>query len=96
LKTYVNEGGFIFAEATCGSAEFDRSFRALMKEMFPDSSLQPLPIDHPIWYAEGRVDPLKYPLEGVNACCRTSVVYSKESLSCYWELNRARAMTSFS
>lgn len=95
LKTYVNEGGFIFAEATCGSAEFDRSFRELMKELFPDSSLQPLAVDHPIWYAEGRVDPLKYPLEGVNACCRTSVVYSKENLSCYWELNRPRTMAGF-
>jgi len=99
LKTYVNEGGFIFAEAACGSRDFDASFRALMKELFPDSSLRALPPDHPVWYAEQRValNALSEgtPLFGVDACCRTSVVYSPRNLSCYWELNRQRAAEAY-
>ncbi|MBP89406.1 MAG: hypothetical protein CMJ64_22290 [Planctomycetaceae bacterium] len=89
LKQYINQGGFIFAERCCGGEGFDGSFRALMKELFPDSSLRLLPETHPVWFAEERVDP-KYlkPLLGIEACCRTSVVYCPEDLSCYWELNR--------
>ena len=51
-----NGGGVIFAEACCGSADFDRGFRMLMKEMFPDQEeeLRPLPDDHPIWRVQVR------------------------------------------
>jgi hypothetical protein len=89
LRQYINQGGFIFAEACCHGEGFDRSFRALMKELFPDSTLRLLPADHPVWYAEEKVDPKhQRPLLGIDACCRTSVVYCPEDLSCYWELNR--------
>jgi len=89
LRQYVNQGGFIFAEACCGGTGFDRAFRSLMKRLFPDNTLRLLPADHPIWYAEEKVDP-KYlrPLYGIDACCRTSVVYCPQDLSCYWELSR--------
>ncbi len=92
LKAYVNAGGFIFAEACCEGARFDRDFRALMKELFPDGTLRPLPADHPIWFAETKVlpDPEETPLLGLNSCCRTSVVYCPKNLSCYWELAKTR------
>lgn len=92
LRAYVDAGGFIFAENCCNGAGFDRDFRALMKEMFPDSQLAPLPADHPIWFAETKVipDPVETPLFGLNSCCRTSVVYSPKDLSCYWELGGVR------
>ncbi len=92
LRAYIEQGGFIFAEACdgqgCDGAAFDRTFRELMKAMFPDSRLRLLPPDHPVWYAEGKVDP-KYmrPLYGVDACCRTSIVYCPKNLSCLWELS---------
>jgi hypothetical protein len=91
LRAYVEQGGFIFAEACdgdgCNGTAFDRSFRDLMKAIFPDSALRLLPADHPVWYAEGKVNS-KYmrPLYGVDACCRTSVVYCPRNLSCFWEL----------
>ncbi len=87
LREYVNHGGFIFAEACCDSPDFDRQFRALIEELFPDSPLRPLPPNHPIWYAEQRVnaDYLR-PLFGLDSCCRTSVVYCPQNLGCYWEL----------
>lgn len=92
LRTYVQQGGFIFAEACddqgCDGAAFDRSFRDLMSEMFPHSRLRLLPPEHPVWFAEGKIDP-RYirPLYGIDACCRTSVVYCPTNLSCLWELS---------
>lgn len=89
LKTYVEQGGFIFAEKACGGDDFDASFRALMTELFPQSPLRPLPPDHPVWFAEEKVDGkfVQPVLEGIDACCRTSVVYSTRDLSCFWELD---------
>lgn len=93
LRDYVNQGGFIFAEACCNSAAFDAQFRALMKELFPDSQLRLLPPNHPIWYAEQRIDPQYIrPLYGLDSCCRTSVVYCPENLGCYWELARGKGV----
>lgn len=91
LRDYVDRGGFIFAEACCGGAEFDKGFRALMRKVFPEPEyrLRLLPPSHPIWGAEEPVDP-KYarPLWGIEHGCRTSVVYCPQDLSCYWELAR--------
>jgi hypothetical protein len=96
LKAYVENGGFIFAEACsgngCNGEQFDHDFRALMAELFKDSELRKLPPDHAVWYAQERVDPKHLPpdsefwLWGLDACCRTSVIYCPRSLSCYWEL----------
>jgi len=58
LRQYLERGGFLFAEAACGSEEFDRSFRALMAEVFPDRPLRPLPAGHALWR-------LGRPLKGV-------------------------------
>ncbi len=91
LQQYVQQGGFIFAESCCEGEGFDRDFRQLMAELFPDTPLRLLPQDHPIWFADERV-PAQYlrPLEGIDACCRTSVVYCPGELSCYWELATPR------
>lgn len=89
LKRYVEEGGFIVGENCCGGQEYDKKFYALMAELFPDSQLRRLEPGHPIWFADGRVQPEHLaPLFGLDSCCRTSVLYCPESLSCYWELNR--------
>jgi len=49
LKAYLDRGGFLFAEACCGREAFDQAFRALMADLFPDSPLEELPADHPIY-----------------------------------------------
>lgn len=96
LKAYVENGGFIFAESCCDDRGFDRDFKQLMAELFPENALRLLPPDHPIWYAEQKV-PAKYlrQLMGVEACCRTSVVYCPGKLSCYWELASNRQSTEY-
>jgi hypothetical protein len=86
LRDFVEQGGFILAEACCGRAEFDRRFQALMKEMFPEPGydLHRLGADHAIWRARHPIDPGSHSLWGIELGCRTVVVYSPEDLSCYW------------
>jgi hypothetical protein len=87
LKEYLAGGGLVFAEACCGEAAFDRDFRDLMKRLFPDDPLRPLPPDHPLWKASGKfaVGPKDCPLEGITRGGRTVVVYSPKPLAGYWE-----------
>ena len=95
LKEYVEQGGFIFAEACqgngCDGREFEKFFKALVVELF-EQPLEKLSPDHPIWFAESRVTPQDLPsdawLYGVQTCCRLGVVYSPISLSCRWQLNQ--------
>ena len=100
LRAYIDDGGFIFAEACCPrSEEFDRRFRQLVGEIFPEPEyrLNLLPPEHPAWNAEEIVPPgLQRPLMGVDYGCRTSLIYAPAtdgeakggmpSLSCLWEL----------
>ena len=101
LKDYIENGGFLFAEACqgdgCGdNVPYDKAFRALMVELFPDSKLEALAADHAIWTAQYKtIGPSKtWPLLGLQACCRTSVVYCPANLSCYWALNRPGIKTA--
>lgn len=95
LKSYVEQGNVIFAEACngdgCDGEAFDKSFRAEMEKIF-DRPLTKLPPTHAVWNAEATIDPSAMPegfwLYGLDACCKTSVIYSPISLSCRWELAR--------
>jgi hypothetical protein len=91
LREYVANGGFILAEACCGRQAFDRDFRRLMRDIFPDAELQPLEPNHPIWLASGKfaVSPKEFPLLGIKQGCKTVVVYSPRPISGYWEANAA-------
>jgi hypothetical protein len=86
LKAFVEQGGFIFADACCGSRAFDVGFKRLMKELFPDPSieLKALPEDHPVWRSKHLLAPDVHPLLGIDHGCRTVVIYSPADLSCYW------------
>jgi hypothetical protein len=88
LKQYVEQGGFILAEACCGREEFNQGFRELMRELFPDTPLKKLGPDHPIWRAHTVIPPNSFKLEGIEYGCKTVVVYSPEDLSCLWEANQ--------
>jgi hypothetical protein len=100
LRDYLDRGGFLFAEAYCGEgASFDKGFRELMQLVFPEPEykLRLLELEHPIWYAEEKVDPKQVrPIYGIDFGCRTSVAYAppdppkspRPSLSCLWELSR--------
>ena len=86
LRDYIEQGGFLFAEACCGRREFDRGFRALMKELFPEPEydLHPLAEDHAVWRAKWPLSPGDHALWGIEHGCRTVVIYSPDDLSCDW------------
>ena len=86
FKKYVEEGGFVVAEACCGSPEFAAGFRELVAELFPNSDLKPLPPEHAVWRAHFAVPPNEFKkLEGMTRGCRTVLVFSPEPLAGYWE-----------
>ena len=78
LRDYLDRGGFLLAEAYCGGTGFDSGFRELMRAVFPEPEykLRLLEPEHPIWYAEEKIDPQQLrPMWGVEFGCRTSVIY---------------------
>jgi hypothetical protein len=89
LKRYVDEGGFLLAEACCGTPEFARGFEALMHELFPDNQLVDMPPEHPIWKAFFAVSPADFRgLKVLERGCKTVVVFSPVPLAGYWEESR--------
>jgi serine/threonine protein kinase len=86
LRKYVEKGGFIFADACCGSQEFDQGFKKLIKQIFPEEEykLRQLSNDHPVWRAKHQLTPDLHPLWGIDNGRRTVVIYSPQDLSCYW------------
>ncbi|MBE3096751.1 MAG: DUF4159 domain-containing protein [Planctomycetes bacterium] len=98
LKDYLDRGGTLWAEACCGRAEFDKAFRSLVKELFPDAPLAELPPDHalykgkvgtPIYGAayspavQAESPALKRPvLLGLSRAGHLAVIYSPYGLAC--------------
>lgn len=92
LKDYLERGGFLFAEACCGMEGFDKGFRALAAEMFPDAPLERIALDSPLLNgqvgykidkvrlsgdAPGAESPTVEPrLEGLKIGDRWAVIYS--------------------
>ncbi len=97
LRRYVDGGGFIFAEACCGSMDFNKGFRELMTRVFDrNSQLRPLAAEHPIWTVHARLDAAEFNtrfdkdrvIQSVERKSRTVVVFSPQPLAGYWEDRR--------
>ena len=95
LKQYIEQGGFIFAEARngngCDASAFETSFTQFVADVF-NVPLRKLDATHPVWNAQVPIDVTKLPkdfwLYGAESCCRTAIVYSPISLACRWEVDR--------
>ena len=88
LKEYVNRGGTLFGMACCAKKEFDRSFRALVAELWPEDKLSPLPKEHTI-YTSPRPLAAKPALEALALAGgqgRLGVIYSPTDLCCRWHM----------
>ncbi len=103
LRRYVEQGGFIFADAACGGDAFGQAFAREMREVFPEPGyeLKPLDPQHPIWSIEERIDPVYVDpdgrwLWGIDFACKTSVVYCPGNLGCYWALDTPRDAKAYS
>lgn len=89
LKRYVEEGGFLFAEACCGDKDFASSFEQLLDRIFPGSQLKKVPPEHAIWTMFPGVSPEDFPdLLYLDRGCRTVAVFSPSPLAGYWEERR--------
>jgi hypothetical protein len=89
IKQYVENGGFLFAEACCGEPDFDEGIKQWVKVNWPGHELKYLEATHPVWGCFNTVpagDP--YKLMGLQVGCRTIMLYSPQDLSCHWESNR--------
>jgi len=85
IKGFVEDGGFLVASDCCNSAEFDKSFRAEMGVMFPDSVFERLPLSHEIYNLQYRIaNPNAFMIEGLNTGCRTAVFYAPHDICCAW------------
>jgi hypothetical protein len=49
LRDYIKQGGVLFSDACCGLPQYDRSFRRLMEQLFPDNPLKRIPPEHEIF-----------------------------------------------
>jgi hypothetical protein len=86
LKLYVEEGGFLVAEACCGDPVFAKSFKALMKKLFPDNKFEQMPGEHIILRILPGLQPTDFPeVEVMSRGCRTAAVFSPVPLAGFWE-----------
>ncbi len=52
LREYLSRGGLLVLDAAGGSPDAALAFEALLKSLYPEVTIQPLPLDHPIYRAE--------------------------------------------
>jgi hypothetical protein len=95
LRTFLERGGFLFADPICGNDQFDRSFRAMLEELYPEKALELLPLDHLIFASAYTIKKVSYKkkvreripaldtpvLEALSIDGRLAVVYSKYNFS---------------
>ena len=97
LRLFLDRGGFLLAEARCGTPAFDVSFRQLAAKLYPDHPMKTLAADHRIFFAAFDATNVVYRstlrneqpegkphLEGVVVDNRLVIVYTKYDLGSGW------------
>jgi hypothetical protein len=49
LRNYLKNGAVLFGDSCCGSPQFDKSFRNMVRQLFPDKKLERIPITHELF-----------------------------------------------
>ncbi len=49
LREYLDRGGVLFADACCGASPFDRSFRDLVRQLYPEHELKLIDPQHELY-----------------------------------------------
>lgn len=109
LAEFLSNGGVLFADACCGNERFDESFRAMVKELFPERPLEPIPVEHELFTDKigYNIQTVKYGpalqgregpplLEGINIDGRYAVIYSKYDLGCALQKQQSRDCKGYS
>ena len=103
LRTYLNNGGLLIAEACCGRKAFDVSFRKVMAEVLPGTSFNSLRQGHSLFKVPNDITNLKItpalqkahnnaPAIAPNILTmetdgNTAVIYSPIGMAGAWELS---------
>jgi len=98
LAGHLRRGGFLIADACCGTDPFDGALRRMLQQAFPEAKLERLPADHPVFAGTPgfRITSVAYSpdvlkahpglnqpeLWGMQVNGRLAIVYSPYSLGC--------------
>ena len=52
IRRYLDAGGLLLLDAAGGSSEAAGSFEGLLRGLYPDVAIAPLPLDHPLYHAK--------------------------------------------
>ncbi len=99
LRSYLNAGGFLIADAAAGNKAFDAAFRREIARVLPDRPLDLLAGDSPLYQMPYKIGVVRYTplaaaqlgdlsapvLEGVTIEQQLAVVYSPLGLGNGWE-----------
>jgi len=99
LRTYLNSGGVLVADAAAGNKAFDVAFRREIKRVLPKSKLDVLPEDSPLYQMPYKISSVRYSelvnsergklsmplIEGIKIDGQLGVIYSPLGLGTGWE-----------
>ncbi|HSW46945.1 MAG TPA: DUF4159 domain-containing protein [Phycisphaerae bacterium] len=85
IRRYIDAGGTVLVEATCGRAETAAGFSQFCRDTFPEHELLRLGSEHPVFSTAYSLDGRTVELHGLDIGCRTSVFFSPADLACQWE-----------
>ncbi|MEI7945393.1 MAG: DUF4159 domain-containing protein [bacterium] len=104
LKKYLDNGGFLLAEACCGRKGFDLAFRKIMAELYPAASLRDISPGNVIFSMPNDVQRVGVTpvlqqalgsavtsprLEGVEVNGHIAVIYSPYGMAGGWEMSQS-------
>lgn len=88
MRQYIERGGFILASAGCSGAQWNRSFRHEISQLFADSPLEPLELDDDVFQTVFHITGLRtktnntaVKLYGLRYGGRLALIYSPEGLN---------------
>ncbi len=88
IRQYIERGGFILASAGCSNADWNRSFRHEIAQVFADVPLEPLELDSDIFQTVFHITSLRtktnnteVKLFGLRVNGRLAMIYSPEGLN---------------
>ena len=96
LRQYISSGGMVICDSIGGSPYFYNSVRNLADQMFPESIVRPIPLDHPLYHIFISITSANNPknpdvtqpeLEGIYIGSRIGMLISKYGLGCGWNQN---------
>jgi hypothetical protein len=99
LRDFLENGGFLLADACCGRNAFDLAFRREIRRALPDHALKPLSPNHPIFTNHLSIGEVGYTprvkqerpglnrpeMEGVEVAGALRVLYSHYDIGNGWE-----------